>query len=495
MANFSSIDQRNLDCLWFLMQPDCAKNTITIKGDLSLSGGLAVGGPVTAGDLRLARIQKIVSDSGAVALHYSISAWDDDPNWTDKCEGTSWYNETLNTSARGKTRKFPDERLCVLDLARLTIYDLTDPDCPMWMVLNIDVTDNLLIGWAAGGRNPSCVKFINGFLYVGVTGIGYLNIVNFITEESLTDYANGANTYLGNIEQRNDRLGRSGVVKRSDHLVNRNVNAIAVTLLPNQPINPATGMRYPTIAVGTEGGVSIIDGPAGIGTVVDITGYASYGGKYIHIDPDRVVFKGDYSRHIDVFEPIPSGDKLNTDVTRTYTENSIPASPLILKSQRALTYFNTSFLQGNTGGLLWVKENPHNQSKEAAAYITTNYNTGMMRGDIKACLMSDTEAGTVGDTELVTNGDFATDTDWVKGIGWSIGSGVASCDGSQTAGSNLVQYTNTFESGKVYKVTGTILNWVADGVKVRIAGGIDTTLGAANGIIYYSCCCRVCLND
>ncbi|MDB4507395.1 hypothetical protein N9064_00735 [bacterium] len=31
--------------------------------------------------------------------------------------------------------------------------------------------------------------------------------------------------------------------------------------------------------------------------------------------------------------------------------------------------------------------------------------------------------------ELVVNGGFDTDTDWTKGTGWSIGSGVASCDG------------------------------------------------------------------
>ncbi len=36
--------------------------------------------------------------------------------------------------------------------------------------------------------------------------------------------------------------------------------------------------------------------------------------------------------------------------------------------------------------------------------------------------------------ELITNGDFATDSNWGKGIGWSINNGVASCDGTQTSG-------------------------------------------------------------
>ena len=41
--------------------------------------------------------------------------------------------------------------------------------------------------------------------------------------------------------------------------------------------------------------------------------------------------------------------------------------------------------------------------------------------------------------ELVTNGDFATDTDWSKGTGWTISGGTANCDGSQTSGTQLTQ--------------------------------------------------------
>ncbi len=54
--------------------------------------------------------------------------------------------------------------------------------------------------------------------------------------------------------------------------------------------------------------------------------------------------------------------------------------------------------------------------------------------------------------ELVTNGDFATDSDWNKGTGWSISGGVASCDGTQTGNSGLTQ-NNVFENNKKYKIT------------------------------------------
>ena len=41
--------------------------------------------------------------------------------------------------------------------------------------------------------------------------------------------------------------------------------------------------------------------------------------------------------------------------------------------------------------------------------------------------------------ELVTNGDFATDSNWSKGTGWTISGGSANCDGSQSSNSGLVQ--------------------------------------------------------
>ena len=67
--------------------------------------------------------------------------------------------------------------------------------------------------------------------------------------------------------------------------------------------------------------------------------------------------------------------------------------------------------------------------------------------------------------ELVTNGGFATDTDWIKGIGWTISGGLASCDGSQVDWSILQQ--------------NSILP--SDGERVHI---IITTTGYAAGLLY-----------
>ncbi len=61
-------------------------------------------------------------------------------------------------------------------------------------------------------------------------------------------------------------------------------------------------------------------------------------------------------------------------------------------------------------------------------------------------------------SELVTNGDFATDSDWTKGTGWSIANGVASLDGTQTTGSGLGSTTISVVSGKRYKIVVNVLS-------------------------------------
>jgi hypothetical protein len=54
-------------------------------------------------------------------------------------------------------------------------------------------------------------------------------------------------------------------------------------------------------------------------------------------------------------------------------------------------------------------------------------------------------------SELITNGDFATDSNWTKGSGWSISNGVAISSGIQTGNSNFYQVVYT--TSKVYNTT------------------------------------------
>ena len=81
-------------------------------------------------------------------------------------------------------------------------------------------------------------------------------------------------------------------------------------------------------------------------------------------------------------------------------------------------------------------------------------------------------------SELITNGDFATDGSWVKGTGWTISGG--SANGSSTTG-DLYQ-ENVVAVGKKYKVTYTISNYVSGSVRVELpSNSYAGTERSANG--------------
>ena len=77
-------------------------------------------------------------------------------------------------------------------------------------------------------------------------------------------------------------------------------------------------------------------------------------------------------------------------------------------------------------------------------------------------------------TEEITNGDFATDSDWTKGTGWTIAGGVASSDGTN---SPLDQFSIT-TIGKTYKVDITVINMTTSSVNVRLGGGSSDIIGS-----------------
>jgi hypothetical protein len=99
--------------------------------------------------------------------------------------------------------------------------------------------------------------------------------------------------------------------------------------------------------------------------------------------------------------------------------------------------------------LLSVKELPGNHR-----YQTTTGSKPILRGT------------PVGST-IIANGDFATDTVWNKGSGWSIGSGVA----TKVAGTtNSLLQSVSVTAGKIYRFTYTVTA-TAGGVQPLFSGG------------------------
>jgi len=76
--------------------------------------------------------------------------------------------------------------------------------------------------------------------------------------------------------------------------------------------------------------------------------------------------------------------------------------------------------------------------------------------------------------DLIRNGDFASDTIWSKGTGWTIAAGVAT---AVATGASALSQTASFQSGKTYRVSFSITaqNIAGGGIAFIVGGGLQST--------------------
>jgi hypothetical protein len=206
-------------------------------------------------------------------------------------QASSWYNETLNTATRGSRREFPAVAVIVAESNKVTIYDGDDPSLPMWMVITGFSTGFVGDGFPCPASSCSAV---NGEIVVGIftsssTGFGGTISFRFAADETVKSRG-GVNSNYG----RKDGIlaGNWGGLAEYQvpplyYLVNGRTNDVAMTVLPDAPIDPATGLPVPTSAVATAGGVSVIKDD---GTVVDIVYSGSPVITSVDMTPERMFF-------------------------------------------------------------------------------------------------------------------------------------------------------------------------------------------------------------
>jgi hypothetical protein len=439
------------------------------KIETSSTGATVTGTLVSDGvtsELDLSAISSSISDTAVDVFVYDTRKDSDGGAWRKRTQHTSWYNETLNTSSRGSRKEFPAVAVLVLESdCTLTIYDGDDPDLPMWMKFydgryTSAVGAEYMIGSNYAPATSLSMK--NARIVVGRNDSTYsvygqrITVVDFIRDEAQRSHSSYA-AYVGNgngphISNRNqggwgkgtpDMLGNAAVV-------NSVVNDLAMTVLPNAPIDDATGLPIPTIAVATNAGVSVIKDD---GTVVD---WSTLNNKAIKITSDKIYTSYGTNGRIYV-DPIPTSDLANygggqsSGVERHY-RNTLTSSLSTDDDLYYLGYFSdadsvisaSSFLVRNTdeisvgtgGGLTNISENPTSPANGMVAYATTSYNTGWMHGDIKGAFLSDTDTTNVSaDTLNAVNafdGTFASSTGWTADSDWSISGGVATCNGNNS---------------------------------------------------------------
>lgn len=78
------------------------------------------------------------------------------------------------------------------------------------------------------------------------------------------------------------------------------------------------------------------------------------------------------------------------------------------------------------------------------------------------------------DFEVISNGTFATDTLWERGVGWTIAAGVATSDGTQVAASDIDQAPIELVTGHSYTVTFDVTARTAGSVRPIVGGTLGT---------------------
>ena len=424
----------------------------------SMLGGLAYQDPEHASikdlDLKnLSHINSEISDTAVDVFVYDTRKDSDGGAWRKRTQHTSWYNETLGTSTRGTRREFPSVAVLVLQGTVFTIYDGDDPDLPMWMVFNkasnsyFSVTTN------------SCVTALNGKIVSGGNASNdRLRVIDFLLDNELEySHTAGRRTHLNPISGRNGTAGFTAYDSSLPGIVNRYVNDVAMTVLPNAPIDDTTGLPVPTIAVATNGGVSVIKDD---GIVVDINHWGSSGYNdtdYIEFFENDLVFCMD-SVQRELFKlAIPSSDlslPVTTDVVITTTTgraNAIQVSGSIANMSTSKVTSDGITAAVGSNGIAKVLDAP-NYSKTLSSAITTSYNTGYMHGDIKGAFLSDTDttnvtAGSALYTETFTG---SGDNTWGLAGGASMSGGVLTLANLQDSRATDLTAASSLTTGQKY---------------------------------------------
>ena len=460
---------------------------ITVDGNVSTGTGSVYTSLVISDAHTLWKYDNTAAITGdAVDIFiYDTSKDSDGGAWRKRTQDTSWYNETASTT-RGSRKEFPAVAVIVLESQGMTIYDGDTPDLDMWMVFQYTAN-----GWNAldyGGGLGQAVTMMNGVMAIGnsIANYGSVQRINFISEEILC-FLPTAFKYDVTIANRNPAQAGAfyNVSATYGSIVNKYVNDVAITVLPNAPIDSATGLPTPTIAVATDGGVSVIKDD---GTVINLlteqnAAYSntrnmktvSFGSDYRltwasaqhnGLYENAVITKfpiwryvsstTSYSKNPDSYSYEWSGAIYSNTTQNNGTSIGTAPNPEAAGTIYSQIAGDDWIIYGDKG-LFSIPQKSMDRGASVLAYITSKYNTGYMTGDIRGAWNVDTDVTSLSGTELVTNYDFAsTDVSYIS----NSANGTATVSGSQlvlsggTAGySDHVITLTGLTVGQFYNIT------------------------------------------
>jgi hypothetical protein len=361
-------------------------------------------------DLRSAQANLDHQDLAALAASKAVNAVDvfiydtskdsDGGAWRKRCAKTSWFNEPLNTATRGARREFPSVAVLVLEAGKLTIYDGDDPALPIWMDFNTGLGSVV-----AYGNDVHAVVAINAQIVVGSAGTGGLSLFSMLEAPYRLIQQNGYYSIpsRGLIANRNAGVPWTPMVNAEPRLVDTRVLDVAVTVLPDARLDPVTGLPTPTIAIATEGGVSVLKDD---GSVSDHHFLLNYGA--VHFDKNHTLFYGsENSQTRFATKEIWADTGFQQSGTYRYTNSpgspfpninaSIGQNPVDLASRGSVLAFA---MWQDSRGITQLAHRADDFTKSMVAYTASGYATGWLPGDIRGAFLADNDA-----TDLVGGTD------------------------------------------------------------------------------------------
>jgi hypothetical protein len=436
----------------------------------------------------LSAIDKVIGNTVVDVVVYDTSLDWDSGVWRKRITNTSWYNEPLNTSTRGSRREFPSVAVFALEGTKLTIYDADDPNLPMWMIFHISLSPSKMIGFGVGGGNRgTSVAIKNGQLVVGVKDTtnnnAYSSIINFISEEVIQ--FGPATYFIGHkISDRNRvnswAAANSGGASAAGILPAQYVYDVALTEMPNTPIDHKTGLPHMIIGFGTSGGAGFLRTDSY--QMFDLKDAGNnYNSVYqLDFDGDEVIlgaatwvgqgYRAFYKKDIPLLADATyniTSDRYLSSHDGTYTHKMLTGSA----NWKLATTKDGAAVAVSNSSLVLLAEGEDFRSKNMTAFIDSDFNTGWMPGQIMFASLCDTVKGTRSIANLVTNGTFDSDTAWTKGTDWTISGGKANiADNGRTSDSILYQDLGNLIDGDQYTVRLTWNLSVGD-FDIDIGGG------------------------
>lgn len=409
---------------------------------------------------------------------------------------TSYEAKTIGGSItevfRGNKRDFPRLSAIVAEASNVTIYDLTEPGRPMWMRFERRIANTWSSGYfgANTSGNITSLAAQNGILIFGIAAGFGLRVVSFPLDNGYSISNNAGNDRLLNdiitpIAGRNDNITRILRVP-STFLAGELPNAIAMTILPDAPIDPATGLRVPTIAVATGGGISIIRHD---GVVRNSSSTSAF--NDISIDP-YILSASNTSSSTWFYANNPGSLGASFALT-SVAGNAAPGfgSQAIGSFERKT---RGEYIRRGGARVNMIKHNESTFARSLTSEITNTYNTGWMTGDIRRCYLADSEAGVLRSGVNLVTDLFSPDRVLTLATPWrtvistaAVTNGILEIrhDHINSPTGRVVSTADLVQVNKTYRCRWTVVGLVGDATGSQISLGSDQSgNGGTSGAIF-----------